>query len=442
MKRKVLILSYYFPPAGGPGVQRILKFTKYLEQFNYEPIVITVKNGEFPALDDSMLKEIPDSIKIYRIPAWEPYKIYKKFTGKKIEDKILVGILSGADDVVGSESFAHWIRRNLFIPDARIGWILPVLRKIGDIIEKHKPDLIFSSSPPHSLQLTAKYIAKKYNLSWVADFRDPWTDIYYYQNDKRLKLAVALDKYFEKSVINRANRVITVSPSLVRNFRKKSKKDNVRLIYNGYESADILTQTSVEKYPDRFVISYIGNYKVNQNVPVFLEVLKEMLEEDKAFAKSFRLNFVGVLNEKSKSLISDYGLGSNLDIEGYVPHKIAVERMRASSSLLFIIPQSKDNKGILTGKIFEYLASGVPILPIGPPDGDAADIILNCKAGKMINYYDKNGLKIRLRQLYVGWKTNTLHQYVANLEMVEKKYERISLTAQLAEVFNELKNDK
>ncbi len=435
MNKKVLIISYYFPPAGGPGVQRILKFVKYLPKFGWEPVVVTVKDGDFPAIDESLCADILKNVSVYRIKAYEPYAIYRKITGKSKNEAIPVGVLAKNDDSSFIEKFAKWIRSNVFIPDARIGWIPLLNRNIKSIIDKEKPAVLLSSSPPHSLQIAARKIAKKFRLPWILDLRDPWTDIYYYQNSLRTKPAKCLDKYYEKKCLTSANTVLTVSPSIIRNLYENYNLKNLKLVYNGYDKRDIAIVNEPTPY-DKFRISYIGNMKTNQNPGGLWKALKSLVETNNGFQKDLQIRLTGKIHSDIKIGLKQTGLLNYCSFSDYVPHSMAVRKMKEAAALLFIIPQSKDNRGILTGKIFEYLAVGRPLISVGPVTGDAAKIIRKAKGGEMYDYENSINLEKRILSIYQAWQTNNIEKLAPDYSIVENKYDREKLTEQLSKLLN------
>jgi len=435
----LLIITYYFPPAGGPGVQRILKFIKYLPDFGWNPVVITVRNGDFPALDPSLNADIPAQTPIYRVTAYEPYALYRKITGKNSTAHIPVGVLAKQTNDTLAEKLSKWIRANLFIPDARIGWILPVYRQATKIIIKHDIKAVLSSSPPHSLQLAAKLIAHKSKLPWICDLRDPWTGIYYYQHLKRLKHALLLDKKLERSVLQSADIITTVSPALVKHFKKIAKQNNCLLLPNGYDPADmnVSAQKSSEK---NFTLSYIGNLKANQNIVTLWRVIRELIAEKRIFSENIQLKLIGKVHPEVRQAIMEQGLEKYLKIEGYVPHNEAIRQMKTASVLLYIIPQAPDNKGILTGKFFEYLASGPPLFAIGPPDGDAARILARVNGGIVLDYDMQEAMKTLLLQLFQAWQTNSLPKFSPDQSKISQ-FNRSVLTHKLAQQLDQLVQD-
>lgn len=434
--KNILIITYYFPPAGGPGVQRVLKFIKYLPEYGWNPVVITVKNGDFPAKDPSLFSDVPDDVPVYRVPAAEPYTFYRKLTGKKEDEEIPVGVLAKEGDPSLLNKMAKWIRANIFIPDARIGWILPVYKKAVELIDKYDIQAVFSSSPPHSLQLSAKFIKNKFNIPWICDLRDPWTEIYYYQHLNRLNISNRLDKKLEKSVLKSADSVSTVSPQLIEQFKSVSNRNNFIFIPNGYDSTDMKT-VDAGKSSNFFTLSYIGNFKSNQNISALWIVINELIQNNQSFAKYFRLKLTGKIHPDVLESIEEYELAPYLITEDYVPHSVATQRMQESSVLLFPIPQAPDNHGILTGKIFEYLASGTPLLSIGPPQGDAAEIIAEVEGGPMFDYDNKKGIKSYIKKLFQYWRNDSLSFYSPDPDKINK-YNRQELTKKLSDHLNML----
>lgn len=435
--KNILVISYYFPPAGGPGVQRVLKFVKYLPEFGVNPIVLTVRNGDFPAEDKSMQKEIPDSVPVYRTPAIEPYNIYRKFTGKSENHTLPVGLLAKNENTSVSEYIAKWIRANIFLPDARIGWIWPVFNLGSKIIAKYNIQAIYSSSPPHSLQLTAKMLAQRFNLPWIADFRDPWTDIYYYQLAPRTTLARNIDLYLERKVLYTADKVVSVSPSITRKLAQKIQKDNFGVLYNGYDEDDFIDLQPTVTMPKKFTLSYIGNLKSNQNPIELWTTLQRLIKQYDDFKSVVELRFTGRIHPRILETLEHHQLISYTSVEGYVPHSAAISRMQSTAVLLFIIPEAPDNEGILTGKLFDYLRAGRPLLSLGPPHGDAARVLQDVDAGPMLYPQDGKAIQQRILHLFQMWQANKLENASPASNMIQQ-FERRELTKILANNVNEL----
>jgi hypothetical protein len=280
--KKVLIITYYWPPAGGPGVQRILKFAKYLPDFGWQPIILTVKNGEYPAIDESLINEIPNNCRVFKTNSIEPNNLYKKLIGIKSNQNIPVAVLAEKHQSL-KKKIANRIRLNLFIPDAKIGWKPFAVKKSKQIINEFNPDLIFSSSPPPTVHLIAKSLKKYSNLKWVADLRDPWTDIYYYHNLKKSKISTRLDKNLELSVFKSADLLCTVSKDLANIFAGKKPGLDIKIITNGFDPDDLPDISLKEKYK-KFTIAYAGKLNVQQNPNNLWQVLQKLINTNKQFS--------------------------------------------------------------------------------------------------------------------------------------------------------------
>ncbi len=434
-RKRVLLISYYFPPAGGPGVQRVLKFVKCLRQYDWQPIVLTVRAGDFPARDESLMSDVPNEVPVYRVPAVEPYDVYRRLTGKQTSAALPVGLLAKGKSAGLMDSMARWIRANLFIPDARIGWILPVYRKGMQLIQRHNIRMIFSSSPPHSLQLAALNLARHTHLPWVADLRDPWTEIYYYQDIHRSALTRSIDRYLEAKVVRTAAAVTTVSPFLADEINSLARGTPIHFIPNGYDGADF-RQSPPAKEKDRFIVTHIGNLTPTQNTEALWKALSDLAREMEDFERDLRLQFVGTVPESVRASIRATWIDTFTAIEDYIPHPEAVSRMQRAAVLLLIIPDVPDNRGILTGKLFEYLAAETPILLIGPRDGDAAGILQAVHGEGAIDPEDGEAMKAQLRRLYQLWKKGNLSQAAPGKGV--DRYERAALTGRLADIFDGL----
>lgn len=434
--KKVLVLTYYWPPAGGPGVQRMLKFVKYLPLSGWQPVVLTVANGDYVARDESLLADVPPEITVYKVPAREWYSAYRKLTGKKENEAIPIGAFMKSAEDRWPERLAKWIRINVFVPDGKIGWIRPVLRKAREIVPAEDIRAIVSTSPPQSVQLAARKIAQKYRLPWVADFRDPWTESIFYQDLNRLKLMEKLDISFEKKVLQSVDTALTVSASIARRFREKTPGLRCEVIPNGFDKTDFALNSPPEP-ASKFYLSFVGNLKLNQNPPGLWQAIRDLLARDEHFAQNFQLRFTGKIDPEIEKSLGEFDLTAHTLIENYVPHDLAVRRMSESAALLYIIPEAPDNKGVLTGKLFEYLASGRPFLSIGPPDGDAAAILQETAAGPMFAPRDVAGISERLAELYRHWQQNDLDRLSPDPSKVEK-YERKNQAQKLAEILDNL----
>jgi glycosyltransferase involved in cell wall biosynthesis len=429
--KKVLIITYYWPPAGGPGVQRVLKFAKYLPEFGWQPIILTVKNGEYPAIDNSLQDDVPSSCRVYKTFSLEPNLFYKKFTGMAVDEKIPTAVLT-AETTNWKKRLSNWIRLNLFIPDAKIGWIPFAVRKGKKIIKAEKTDVIFSSSPPPTVHLIARKLAKWSGVKWVADFRDPWTDIYHYNDVIRSAWSLNRDKDKEKEIVTSAGEIITVSQNVAELLNEKiSNPREMHIIPNGYDETDL---DNLEEEPafDKFTIAYAGKINIQQNPSNLWKILGSMVRENPTFAANFQILLMGNITDEVITEIRQNNLEKELKNLGYVDHQTALKNLQKSHVLLLLIPNTEKNKGIVTGKFFEYINMEKFILGVGPKDGDAAEILAQTNTGRMFEFNDIQEIKNEVKRQYKN-RQKRLTQKVNREEI--RKYSRQKLTEELVGVF-------
>lgn len=426
--KKVLIITYYWPPAGGAGVQRVLKFAKYLPQFGWQPIILTVENPDCPVIDETLLNDIPAECKIYKTKAIEPFEIYKKLTGKEKNYKIPSDVITKSTNLSFTEKISKWIRINLFIPDAKIGWKYFAVKEGLKIIKNEKVDLIFSTSPPHTVQLIAKKLARLTKLKWVADFRDPWLEIVHYQNSKRNFFTKLIDQNLEKKVLQNADSIITISDDIVNLFQSKIGEKNYFVIPNGFDESDF---HEIEKVKNKnFTIAYTGVITKTRVPFVFLSALKKIINEDKI--TNIKFIIAGKTCTEFTDEVKKLNIENYVEEKGFLPHHESTNILQNADVLLLIIDDVQNNKGFLTGKIFEYLGSKKPIFAIGPIDGNANEIIIKADCGKMVDYKDQENAYNLLKEMHNNWQNNSFF-YKFNIE----EYSRKNLTKKLAEIFDE-----
>lgn len=430
--KKVLILTYYWPPGGGAGVQRWLKFVKYLREFGWEPIVYTAENGEMPVIDNSLEKDIPENISVLKTKIWEPYSFYKAFIGKKKDDKINASFLSENKKPSFTERISVWIRGNFFIPDARKYWINPSVKYLKDYLEKNHVDAIISSGPPHTMHLIALGVKKQFpDIKWVADFRDPWTNIDFYDELMLTASSDAKHKKLELEVLSGADSIISVGKTMSEDFKKIYTKqpEKFHVITNGYDEDDVYK--GVLEKDKKFSIAHIGTLVKSRNPETLWKVLKTLVNENENFKKDLEIKLVGKVDFFVKEQIEIYGLSSFVRKIDYLPHDEVIKEQQKTKVLLLLVNQTKNAKSILTGKIFEYLAAQVPVLAIGPPDGDLADILNQTKSGLISGFNDENQLKKNILEFYNGKVINFDKNEIA-------RYSRRELTKELSGVLNKL----
>jgi Glycosyltransferase Family 4 len=430
--KKVLIISYYWPPSGGAGVQRWLKFTKYLRQFDWEPIIYTPLNPEFPEHDESLFKDIPKNLTILKTPIWEPYSSYKRFIGQKKEVKINTGFLSENKKKKFSENLSVWIRGNFFIPDARKFWIKPSIKYLNSYLKENPVDVIISTGPPHSLHMIALSLCKDISIPWLADFRDPWTNIDYYNDLKLIRHSDRKHRRMEREVLKHADAVTVVSRSMALDFNELFPR-NYDVVTNGYDTDDIELESDIIK-DQKFSISHIGTLVKTRNPVILWKVLSELVKDDAGFAHDLEIKLVGKVDFSAWYSLDEAGLKPFVSKVDYLPHSTVTRIQQKSQVLLLLINDTPNAKVILTGKFFEYLAARRPILCIAPVDGDAAQIMKETNSGLISGFKDKELLKQNILTFYRDYKKGTLISKNRNID----SYSRKALTKSLSKILNKL----
>ncbi|MDO5971171.1 glycosyltransferase family 4 protein [Flavivirga aquimarina] len=424
MKKKALIITYYWPPAGGPGVQRWLKFVKYLSEFDVEPIVYIPENPNYPLVDESLTSEIPDNITILKQPIKEPYKLAGIFS-KKSSKTISKGIISDYKKQSFIEKVMLYIRGNFFIPDARIGWVKPSVAYLSKYISDNSIETIITTGPPHSLHLIGLQLKKGLGVKWLADFRDPWTTIGYHKQLKLTNASKEKHKTLEKQVLNTADHIIVTSFTTKKEFQAITNQP-IEVITNGYD----YEPASVVKLDSKFSIAHIGSLLSKRNPKILWQVLSDLIKERDDFSKDFELNFVGAVSKNVLESIKNNNLSNYINEVGYVSHKEAIKYQKKSQTLLLIEIDSEDTKCIIPGKLFEYMASNRPIIAMGPEDSDVEKIIKETNTGTYFNYNDYDSLKRSILESYKAFLNKSLQSHPIGLQ----KYSRKNLTQQLAEI--------
>ena len=421
-KKKVLIICYYWPPAGGPGVQRWLKFVKYLPDFQIEPVVYCPENPNYPIIDESLVNEIPEGINILKQPIKEPYGLAGLFS-KGSAKKISSGVIPKAKKQSLIEKAMLYVRGNYFIPDARKNWIQPSVAFLQDYIKEQQIETVITTGPPHSLHLIGLHLRENLDIKWIADFRDPWTTIGYHKDLKLTDASIKKHFVLESKVLNTADKIIVTSNHTKNEFQTKTKQP-ISVITNGYDSHSV----RVERKDELFTLSHIGSLLSERNPRVLWEVLSELVTENKAFSKAFQLNLIGLVSDDVVDSIQYYGLQNHLNIVGYVSHDAALKFQMQSQLLLLIEIDSEDTKAIIPGKLFEYLISETPILAIGPKEADVEEIIKSTNTGTYFTYHQKAELKAQILKYFEAYQNDTLKVNAVGLQ----PYSRKALTEQLA----------
>ena len=376
--RRVLIISYYWPPSGGSGVQRWVKFAKYLPEMGWEPVVYTPSNPEAPALDESLAAEV-SGVEVIRTRIFEPYGLYAKlFRREKAAAPKVNTVDAGKRSLAGR--IALWLRGNLFIPDPKCLWVGPSVRFLQQYLQEHPVDAIVSTGPPHTMHLIARALARKTGLPWVADFRDPWTKVFYFKHLSLTACARRRHEKLEKQVLDEASRVVAVSPMVQDEFRAMTSTP-VELITNGYDEDDYACPSETQASGEQtFTLVHTGLFARDGIPTVLWKVLAEKCAKDEEFRKKLRIVLVGKTDREVLESLSAAGLQEKVVDLGYQPHPVAVARQLEADVLLLPLRKEPEYKAVLPGKLFEYLGSGRPILGIGAPDGAMARILQDLTA--------------------------------------------------------------
>ena len=423
-KKKILIITYYWPPAGGPGVQRWLKFVKYLPDFNIEPHVYIPENPTYPLRDEKLVNEISDKAVIIKQKINEPYVLASIFSKGKTK-QISSGIISEKKKQSFIEKAMLWVRGNLFIPDARVLWVKPSIKFLKEYIKKHQIETVITTGPPHSLHLIGLQLKKDLAINWITDFRDPWTTIGYHNKLKLSNYAFKKHKLLENEVLNICDQIIVTSPTTKKEFETITDKP-ITVITNGYDVENV----SKKAMDSKFSIAHIGSLLSERNPKVLWEALDEVLEENDTIARLFELKLIGAVSKDVLFSIKENGLENYVNHKGYISHEEALQEQRCSQVLLVIEIDSEETKCIIPGKVFEYIVSDRPILAIGPENADFASIIKTTNTGRFFTYKDKTALKEYIKELFNQYINDELKVYPVGLQ----QYSRKNLTKQLVDV--------
>lgn len=422
--KKVLIITYYWPPSGGAGVQRWLKFAKYLPEYGWEPIIYTIDNEDNYLSEDKTIANEVAGISVIRGKAWEPIKAYERFIGKKNKEKVTLNFLSEGRKLSFKQKIAMFIRGNFFIPDAKILWLRNSKKILHRFLQENKIDAVVSTGPPQTCHLIGNYVHQQFNIPWIVDFRDPWTQIDFFDSLKLTPIARWLHKRMEKKVLDNANLILSVGKSMKDDFQLLTN-NQIEYLPNGFDEADI-DKSVTANFPQKYTIAYIGTMNVARNPHIFWRALAQIKSENPDVYASIQVKFIGNIDFEVKEAIAANGIASVIAHTEYLPHKEALEITVSAHALLLVINHTHNAKTILTGKLFEYLASERPILCIGPKDGDAAAIINELNAGVVIDYNEVDIMKKTILDFYYH-RRNSNQNYA-----LLQKYSRKQLTKELA----------
>ena len=433
--KRVLLILYYWPPSGGAGVHRWLKFVKYLPDFGWKPIVYVPSNPDYPLLDSRRLEEVPEGLEILRHPIWEPFSLYRKFTGKSQESLMDFGHLVNAGTYIEKgwrERLAIWIRGNIFIPDSRVFWTRPSVRFLEAYHRDHPFDAIITSGPPHSLHLTGLALKKRTGLPWLADFRDPWSE--YFNSLMLSGFARNLHAKLEKNVLQAADKVVVIG-RFMQQKHLESAGIQSELVMNGFDPEDY--ETTPKPIPDRakLTLLYAGTLSRRRNCQAFWKALHTLVNEQPAFAEVIDVHIIGKADATVFAEIAAHNLEAYVRFTDFIPfQEVLFEQMHAGVLLLFV-DNFEGAPWVLTGKFFEYLASNRPILALGPRGGDLEVELENTASGLFADFNDPGNIQTALWTFFNQYRDGSLFDY-QNINT--GKYSRKYLTSLIASFLNQI----
>lgn len=423
--KRVLVISYYWPPAGGSGVQRWVKFSKYLPSLGWQPVVYTPENPEITTIDNTLQSEIPSEVEVVKHPIVEPYGIYRKLMGRKSSTD-----MKTLTSTKGKPSLGLLIRSNFFIPDPRVWWVRPSVKFLKKYLKEHPVDAIVTTGPPQSMHLIGLKLSKATGLPWISDFRDPWTKMYWFKNMGLSSWAEKKHFALEQKVLDSSTVVLTVTPSVQRDMMERTKTP-VAMITNGYDESDF----SQEVTPDgMFNIVHTGIFPSDGNPTSLWAALERLSKEDETFRQKLRIRLVGTTDKAVRDSIENAGLSEYVVDLGYQSHQVAVREQMAASVLVLPLRDDPDYKPILPGKVFEYLASRRPIIGFGQEDGAMAEVIDSAGAGKVFSFSNYEGVEDSLRKHWNAYKNNTTSTNNGDIE----QYSRLELSRKLVKLLDSI----
>jgi len=427
MQKRVLIVTYYWPPSGGSGVQRWLKFAKYLPEAGWEPVIFTPENPDFDLKDESLLQEVDPHLEVIRFPIWEPYQLFTKLKKQgNHPGRLLEQPKKGA-----LEKLAIWLRANVLVPDPRVFWVRPSVKFLSELLQAGQFQAVITTGPPHSLHLIGLELNRQFGIPWLADFRDPWSQWEFLDTLPMLQIIRRKHALLERQVLKEADAVVTISPTFQRDLEKLSGR-KIDLVTNGYDPADIPKDFVLQpKAANRLHLIYTGIIDAIRNPLPLMQALKAEFESE---GEEVSWTFVGKVSEQVQQQVqSDPWLQSHIHFAGYVPHHQVFNFYSMADSLVLILTDTKNAKGNIPGKLFEYLATGLPVLALGDPEGDSAVLLRQAGAGTVLGHGDLKGMRVKLRGLY---ESAGAQQVLGSLDAFSRK----TGSSQIAELLDKIQS--
>lgn len=429
--KKVLIITYYWPPSGGIGVLRCLKFVKYLRNFDWEPIVYTVSNPQYPYIDETNFKDIPENITVLKHKIIEPFTVYRKLSGKKDKKSISNVVFVRAEKQNFIDKFSIWLRGNFFIPDARSMWIGPSVRFLSEYIKNNRIDAILTDGPPHTNTVIGCKLSEKFNIPWLADFQDPWTQVDYYKLFKITKWADKRHRKMEQKVFKIAKKITIASPTWAKDLEKIGAK-NVSPIFYAYDEDDFPKEDTEPS--DKYTVVHAGLLGFDRFPETFLKVLYDLKNEDNNFGIDLSISFAGEVDFSIVCEIEKLNLKENFILYGNISRPEALKLVLSSHILLLPLNKADNAMGRIPGKLFEYIRARRPILCLGPDGSDVSKIIKETKSGSSFEYDDYEGIKLFMQKHYKLFKENRNLLEESDIFKYDAKYQTSIVASYLDEI--------
>jgi len=434
--KNLLVIAYYFPPSGGPGVQRVLKHIKYLREYGWNPIVLTVSNGDFPARDESLLKQIPSDIKVIRTKIFEPYDLYRALTGKGKDTAIDVNVIKKDGEKIGmKEQLAEFVRSTFFIPDARIGWFLTARKAINELLATEHISAVYSSSPPYTCSIIARHIKRKYGIPWIAGFRDPWTG--FISSPKRWLIPKKIDMTMERSVFTEADAVECAWEGIIKDALSKYPELNPAKFHhvpNGFDSSDF-PEVHWQKN-EKFTLTYTGSMYGRRNPAALFSAIENLIQNNKISPSKIKLRFIGRFGNEVLDMFENASFKDSIEIISYMSHGESIANLMKSDCLLLVVDESKESEEIVPGKVYEYIGVGRPIIATGPEEGAVGKLIKSTKAGFIAHQSNVQKIEEIFFNYYKQWLDGKI-EYNPDVEEIQK-YERKNAAFKLSQLLNEI----
>ncbi len=419
--KKFLLITYYWPPSGGAGVMRWAKMTKYISQYGWQPIIYTPLDNEVAVHDESLLKDIPSDLVVIKTPIWEPYDLYKTFLGRKKKEKLYSGFINEKKKESLAQKISVFIRGNFFIPDARMFWIKPSIRFLKKYLREHPVDAIISTGPPHSMHMIADELHRTTGIPWIADFRDPWTNIDFYKDLRLTKWGDARHHKLEKRILSNASKVVVVTWGMKDEFRGLSARDDIVVILNGFDDADY-TRINPGSLDEDFTIMHVGSMNKDRNPEVLWKAIQQAISGSAQLKEKIKIKLIGPVDFSVRESIERFGLKPYTFFIEFVPHTEAIRHQQQAQLLLLVINNAPSSQAMLPGKLYEYLGSGRPILCIGPLESDAAKLLEMTKGGIVHDYDDMEGIKRRILDDFKLYQSGQLSGSAEGIEKFTRRH--------------------